>query len=100
MNIDLRVIIATETPLDVLMVAKCQLTDMLTMYESYNYAAPEWAITKLEAVNAEIDVKIRAEKLRKLRNLKNLRETLKTKTERRAEADTEIEALEADLAGN
>lgn len=99
MNFDLRIIIVEETPLELLMLAKSQLTDMIKMYESYGATVPEWATVKLEAIGAEIETKLKAEDLRELRKLKSLREALKTKTELRNEADAKILALEAKLAG-
>lgn len=61
---------------------------------------PEWLGPKLREAEAELTVRVRAEKERKLRHLKIQREGLLPREEKRKNVDVEISQLEQELANN
>lgn len=61
---------------------------------------PEWLGPKLREAEAELAVRLRAEKERRLRQLKAQREILLPREEKRKNVDVEITQLEQELANN
>lgn len=88
-----------ESNLDSLMLQYVQLDGMIEGFKKNNFIIPDYLTEKLNEIKLELDIRVRADKLRRLKILKAQRETLKTRDELRTQKDAEISLLEKELNG-
>jgi hypothetical protein len=84
---------------DELILARRDLKALLDGYQEMGMDTPEWVEDKMLAVQAEIDVRIRADLQKRLKTAKARRAALATADEKRARLDTDIAELEKKLGG-
>lgn len=88
-----------ECDLTNLLFIQVQLGNIIEGFKKQNFSIPDYISEKYDMLNSEIEVRLKAEKLRKLRILKIKREGLSTREEQRSKMDAEIAALEKELQG-
>ena len=84
---------------DDMVIAVIQMRQLRVGYQDLEIHTPRWLLEKLRDAEAELKYRQRASKERRRDELKMLREGLKTRGEKAADADDELEKLEAELAG-
>lgn len=86
-----------DLDLESLIIISVQLDAIIEGFKKKNLEVPEYLCEKTTLLNNEIEIRIKAEKLRKLKILKIKREGLSTREELRAKVAAEIQALEKEL---
>ena len=95
--INIKAIVAEDTQLEDLFVVKSQLLTMDSGYRDLKLDSPDWITNKLDEVVREINGRVRAELTRRLKAAKSRHAALKSRDERRKDAEAEIAELEAKL---
>lgn len=90
---DLKTMLADETQLEDLMLAKDALETLVTQHKEIGITTPEWVADKLIIVRDAIAKTVQGELLRQLRAAEAREAALKSKSEQRKEASEEAAFL-------
>lgn len=86
-----------DCDLDNLILLHVQLANIIKGCKEQNWTVPNFLTEKFDNLTTEVEVRIKAKKLKDLSILKLQRQNLSTKEELRAGLDVQIKALEEEL---
>ena len=78
-----------------LLLGRAQLKTIDDGYQDLKLDSPEWVVEKLSAVDAEINLRVKGELMRRLKMARARRSALRTADEKRKALDDEIKELES-----